>query len=164
MLESSMLDLLNNIVEVVLHVHFYYITDPYLKEDLMQEGYLKAYQLLNTGNYDPNQNLRNYLYTGVRNAMTNYLYHSKKELHSSLDLFEDNFQVSYVPSEVDLSLPKELIDKYCLKYKRYGDRRFSVCKKLSDMGFITPKYREVEVKNDLITKAIVIELVWSLIR
>ena len=89
---SSMLDLIDNIVEVVVNSYFYWVEDYAFKQDLMQEGYLKAYELLKTGNYDPNQNLRNYLYTGVRNAMTNLNYHNNKEKHSSYDTFNDNVE------------------------------------------------------------------------
>ena len=56
----------------------------------MQEGYLKAYELLADGNYDPSKNLRTFIYTGVRNAMTNYRYHHNKEDHMSLSETLDN--------------------------------------------------------------------------
>ena len=56
---KSMLEMIDNIVEVVVNSYFYWVEDYAFKEDLMQEGYLKAYELLKTGNYDPNQSLRN---------------------------------------------------------------------------------------------------------
>lgn len=79
---NSVQSMIDNIVIVVFRKHFYYITDKDLEQDLKQEGYLKAYELLADGNYDPSKNLRTFIYTGVRNAMTNYLYHHKKEAHS----------------------------------------------------------------------------------
>ena len=81
LVNNSVEAMIQNIVTVVLRIHFYYITDPELQNDLKQEGYLKAYELLAKGDYDPNRNLRTYIYTGVRNAMTNYMYHSNKENH-----------------------------------------------------------------------------------
>ena len=53
MKDNSIEALILNIITVVLRTHFYYITDRDLQQDLMQEGYLKAYELLSSGNYDP---------------------------------------------------------------------------------------------------------------
>ena len=75
---NSVEAMITNIVNVVFRIHFYYINNYDLEQDLKQEGYLKAYELLAEGNYDPNKNLRTFIYTGVRNAMTNYIYHNKK--------------------------------------------------------------------------------------
>ena len=55
----SVYEMVENIVQVVYYTHYGYITDPELKKDLMQVGFLKAYELLNNGNYDPNLSLRN---------------------------------------------------------------------------------------------------------
>ena len=38
---NSVEAMIQNIVTVVLRIHFYYITDPELQNDLKQEGYLK---------------------------------------------------------------------------------------------------------------------------
>ena len=48
--------MIDNIVTVVFRIHFYYVTDKDLEQDLKQEGYLKAYELLSQGNYDPTKN------------------------------------------------------------------------------------------------------------
>ena len=74
---ASVEAMIKNVVTVVFRIHFYYVTNYDLEQDLKQEGYLKAYELLAQGNYDPNKNLRTFIYTGVRNAMTNYMYHHK---------------------------------------------------------------------------------------
>ena len=71
--------MITNIVTVVFRIHFYYVSNEDLEQDLKQEGYLKAYELLAKGNYDPTKSLRTFIYTGVRNAMTNYMYHQNKE-------------------------------------------------------------------------------------
>ena len=44
-INKSVTAMIDNIVTVVLRIHFYYITSDDLKEDLRQEGYLKAYEL-----------------------------------------------------------------------------------------------------------------------
>lgn len=82
--------MISNIVTVVFRIHFFYVDNKDLEQDLKQEGYLKAYELLAQGNYDPNKNLRTFIYTGVRNAMTNYMYHYNKENHLDLDLIESS--------------------------------------------------------------------------
>ena len=84
MQEQSMYDFVENIVTVVFYKYFNYVTNEQTKQDLFQEGYLKAYELLNNGNYDPSMSLRNFIYTGARNTMTNYMYHNKKENHVDL--------------------------------------------------------------------------------
>ena len=81
---ASVEAMIKNVVTVVFRIHFYYVTNYDLEQDLKQEGYLKAYELLAQGNYDPNKNLRTFIYTGVRNAMTNYMYHTNKESHINI--------------------------------------------------------------------------------
>jgi DNA-directed RNA polymerase specialized sigma24 family protein len=127
--------MITNIVTVVFRIHFYYVTDYDLEMDLKQEGYLKAYSLLAEGNYDPSKNLRTFIYTGVRNAMTNYMYHTRKESHDDLDLVFSQLWQSYKDitaddywsgklfykddesSSFDVLLVKEVCDKYIM----FGD-------------------------------------------
>ena len=98
---NSVEAMINNIVTVVLRIHFYYVTNYDLIQDLTQEGYLKAYELLADGNYDPNKNLRTFIYTGVRNAMTNYLYHHKKENHLDLETISSSNWQNYEKVTLD---------------------------------------------------------------
>lgn len=170
---SSMLELVDNIVEVVVNSYFYWVEDYQLKEDLMQEGYLKAYELLKTGNYDPNQSLRNYLYTGVRNAMTNYNYHAKKEKHSSYDVFCDNVECDKEPDSIvtpsqDIVIKYEMdcdmVQKCCDKYnKNYIG---NIIKYFENIGvYIDGTGKEgmiVSSPNDLIIKAIVVDCLWNI--
>ena len=79
MKSTAMDEMIKNVVEVVFYSKYYYITDPDLKEDLIQEGNLAAYTLLASGEYNPTKDLRNYMYSWVWNAMSNYLYKQKKE-------------------------------------------------------------------------------------
>ena len=167
---NSMLGLIDNIVEVVVNSYFYWVEDYQFKEDLMQEGYLKAYELLKTGNYDPNQSLRNYLYTGVRNAMTNLNYHNNKEKHSSYDVYNDNvesseydvdFAISSNTPFVDYEISMDSILKSCAKFnKNYlGNvldylRGIGVSNKMSAM--------KVEKPNQIVLKAIIVDIMWNI--
>lgn len=63
--------------------HRYYSGYPNLRDDLIQEGVVKGWSLITEGNYDPELgNLYNYLFTGMRNAMTNF---SKKIRERTVD-------------------------------------------------------------------------------
>ena len=164
MLEKSMLDLVDNIVDVVYCIHFYYIRDAYLKEDLKQEGYLKAYELLSTGNYDPNKSLRNYLFTGVRNAMTNYMYHAKKDMHTSLDTFECNIDAP-CGDFCDYEIAGDIILLSCKKYMEYGNYFNIVVDYFNGIGL---KINRIEglvgptIVNNMIFKAIVAGVIWDI--
>lgn len=159
---GSMLNMIDNIVEVVVNSYFYW-ADATLREDLMQEGYLKAYELLRAGNYDPNQSLRNYLFTGIRNAMTNLSYHNNKEKHSSYDLYNDNVDVEMgVTTNTTLyEISIEQIKKSCNKYNsNYVD---NVVDYINSLGF-TLEYtgNRVEKSSDIIMKAIIVDIMWNL--
>lgn len=166
---SSMLDLIDNIVEVVVNSYFYWVDDFAFKQDLMQEGYLKAYELLKTGNYDPNQNLRNYLYTGVRNAMTNLNYHNNKEKHSSYDTYNDNVGVEYNQDFMVCTSDKfaqyqidpDLIIKSCNKFNsNYIGNVFDY---FNSIGISTPKVvNKIETPNPIVLKAIIVDIIWNI--
>lgn len=164
---NSMLELIDNIVEVVVNSYFYWVEDYQFKEDLMQEGYLKAYELLKTGNYDPNQNLRNYLYTGVRNAMTNMNYHNNKEKHSSYDEFNDNVEYSPILSmgssdiAISYEISAESITKSCNKFnKNYVG---NVADYFRRIGVVCPGSNiRVEKPDPIVLKAIIVDVIWNL--
>ena len=147
---NSVESMINNIVTVVFRIHFYYVTDYDLEMDLKQEGYLKAYSLLKEGNYDPSKNLRTFIYTGVRNAMTNYMYHVRKESHEDLDLVVSQSWQSYrdvtsddywngklfyrdnESNDLDVLLVKEVCDKYIM----FGDYFEVILNEFNKMRFI----------------------------
>ena len=167
---ESMLDLIDNIVEVVVNSYFYWVSDAAFKQDLMQEGYLKAYELLRTGNYDPNQSLRNYLYTGVRNAMTNLNYHNNKEKHSSYDLYNDNIELNdyntnelfiqhevYVDYNIDLDTIKKSCDKFNSNY--FGN----VIEYFNTIGMCDcNNYQKIEKPNNIVLKSIIVDVMWNI--
>lgn len=167
---SSMLEMIDNIVEVVLNSYFYWVEDYAYKEDLMQEGYLKAYELLKTGNYDPNKSLRNYLYTGVRNAMTNLNYHNKKEKHSSYDLYNDNIaEDKYIDDYIlttnnqftPFEIPLEDIIKSCNKFN--SNYLGNILDYLYNEGLTTELSDiRVEKPNSIVYKAIIVDIMWGI--
>lgn len=167
---KSMLEMIDNIVEVVVNSYFYWVEDYAFKEDLMQEGYLKAYELLKTGNYDPNQSLRNYLYTGVRNAMTNLNYHNNKEKHTSYDLYNDNidkeecmgdFTVANNDPYTKYEIPIEEIITSCNKFN--PNYIGNVIDYLKYIGLSTQESDiRVEEPNQIVLKAIIVDIMWGI--
>nr|DAY17815.1 MAG TPA: RNA polymerase sigma factor [Caudoviricetes sp.] len=71
------LDYISNLCNIVYSRHFDFYDD---KEDLIQEGMIKSIELLYNGNYNPDYSLKNYLYTGIRNTMKNFIYHNSKSV------------------------------------------------------------------------------------
>lgn len=69
-----------NLAQIIANRHFIsYINSD--SSDLIEVGVLKAVELIKSGVYDKNRtSLKNYLYTGMRNEMKNYLNRMKKEI------------------------------------------------------------------------------------
>lgn len=168
MKENSIYNIVENIVTVVFYKHFSYITDNYLKEDLFQEGYLKAYELLNNGNYDPSMPLRNFIYTGVRNAMTNYLYHIKKETHMDIDELPkiDKYSMLLgVNDEEEPYIDLNKIKEVCDKYSKYGDYLTPTLIYLNNLGITNIKVNtnyNKELINNTLLDACITDVIWSL--
>lgn len=167
---STMLDMIDNIVEVVVNTYFYWVDSDEFREDLMQEGYLKAYELLKTGNYDPNQNLRNYIYTGVRNAMTNLNYHNNKEKHASYDVYQDNVKVddyealanitshtNFNSFNIDTNIIIKSCEKYNIKYLGNAINYFY------HLGIHeAPEVELLDDINPIVLRAIIVDVLWHL--
>lgn len=169
-INKSVESMISNIVTVVFRIHFYYITNEDLEQDLKQEGYLKAYELLAQGNYDPSKNLRTFIYTGVRNAMTNYMYHQNKESHFNLDIINDQSWQSWKDVTTDdywkgkvfctnddlndnLNLTIEYILEICDKYNSFGDYSSVILNELSNLGIIHLKNNlDVNIKPVALVK------------
>jgi len=177
---NSVEAMIQNIVTVVLRIHFYYITDPELQNDLKQEGYLKAYELLAKGDYDPNRNLRTYIYTGVRNAMTNYLYHNNKENHEDLELVsspvwqryegvtQDGFYKGKLFYEDEVGTGKynvdqDLVEEVVAKYSMFGDYTLIILRELKKVGLYEGKVFKSEIQEiPLVTTAIMGEIYYKI--
>ena len=177
---NSVESMIHNIVTVVFRIHFYYVKDPDLEMDLKQEGYLKAYELLASGNYDPSKNLRTFIYTGVRNAMTNYMYHHNKENHTDLEVITSQTWQHYESITMDdyykgklfyedevetdkYNISQELVEKVVNKYYMFGDYKSIILRELSKVGLYEGKISESnEQEIPLVTSAILGEIYYSI--
>lgn len=176
---NSVEAMIENIVTVVFRIHFYYVNNEDLENDLKQEGYLKAYSLLKEGNYDPTKNLRTFIYTGVRNAMTNYMYHTKKESHEDLDTVSSPAWQSYKDITMDSywdgklfyndtitmdSVDDNIVFSVCEKYKMFGNYIYVVLNEFNKMGIynnhfnIAPDFKI----NTFIKDSIIGEILWNI--
>ena len=161
---EQVIDELQQLSQIVCSNHFGYVSY-HDREDLIMEGQRKGIELIQSCRFDPSygSQLKNFVYTGMRNEMTNYLYSKKREYpveefygdqKESEDIVLDNYEVDYC----DL---KCIIDKF---KTRYGDISGWVVDELEDMGFtIVGDYnKKYERKmSDLIEKVVVI-CVWKI--
>ena len=158
----SIYDMVSNIVQVVFYTHFSYITNPELKKDLMQTGFLKAYELLNNGNYDPSMSLRNFLYTGIRNEIHNTLYHLGKIPTVSLEGLDVYDNVVGYNQVREYEVNVEVVRSVCNKFKSYGDYFPIVCNYLIDVGVLNMNKLETSEVNDNLTGSIITLTLWSI--
>lgn len=78
-LDEANLKYIMNLVEVVRNKHFDLY--PQYKEEFLSVGLEKVLKVLNMDIFDPSKgSLKNFLYTGIRNEMGNFLYHRKKDV------------------------------------------------------------------------------------
>lgn len=148
---TAMDEMIKNVVDVVFYSKYYYITDRDLKEDLLQEGRLAAYTLLASGEYNPTKDLRNYMYSWVWNAMSNYLYKQNKEKYVDLDAVENLEIASYKTETVGISFNINTVYEICKLYRNLGDYFNEVLIYFQDVGLIKnykPK-PSVNINKDL---------------
>lgn len=136
------IDDIKTLCEIVLNKHFSYVRRSGFSDeadDLMSEGYLKCIKLLRSGRFDVTKSLKNYLYTGVRNEMGNYLNRFKKETpvddeiliktNESRTMIDKETEINLV--YIDISIIVDTINK--LKNKNYLLN--GVINKLNDYSF-----------------------------
>lgn len=86
---------LEKLITIVLNKHFSKVR-PDKKEDLKQQGWAKVFKTFRQGQFDPNiSSLKNYLYTGIRNEMGNFLVKNQKEELLDNNLIEGGFLQEY---------------------------------------------------------------------
>lgn len=158
----SIYDMVENIVQVVFYTHFSFVDSKELKEDLMQVGFLKAYELLNNGNYDPTMALRNFLYTGIRNEMHNTLYHLGKIPTSSLDVLDKYNNVVGYNQVKDYEVDKDVIKNICNRYKKFGDYYPIVANYLSNLGILEEKTYKEPIVDEKLVESIITLTLWEL--
>ena len=135
---TAMDEMIKNVVDVVFYSKYYYITDKDLKDDLLQEGRLAAYTLLASGEYNPTKDLRNYMYSWVWNAMSNYLYKQNKEKWVDLETVENqNIEsAGYFARPSGLSFDRNIVYNICKGYRYLGDYYNEVLIYLQEVGLI----------------------------
>lgn len=156
-------EMVENIVQVVFYTYYSYVTEEELKKDLMQQGFLKAYELLNNGNYDPTMSLRNFIFTGVRNEMHNMLYHENKIPTVDLEQLDKYENVVGYYDTREIELEKSKIKKITDIFSRNGDYFPPIYNFIISLGLIqdTPLKIEQDVNPKMLDsiKALVL---WKL--
>jgi hypothetical protein len=104
------------LAEIVVRKHFYASLKD--KDDLVSVGVLKALNLINANSWTKQRgSFVNYIYSGMRNEMHNYLYHQNKFSIVDTDslLKEDGREDSYF--EMDgCTINYGLIHSICIKF------------------------------------------------
>jgi hypothetical protein len=99
-IQDSDIGMLEDLCDVVYKQHFTYTQTH--KDDLIQEGLTGIIQVVDSGNFDPEKGSAfNFIYTKVRNSMSNYLYHN----NNSVDV--EDTRIEYT----DCDLPEGLVAK-----------------------------------------------------
>lgn len=180
-LYSSLEGMADNIVEVVRRMFFYYVYDKDTIDDLRQEGYLIIYELLEKGLYDPSKNLRNYLFTGVRNAMTNYMHRVNKtkndisydqledaQWQDYMEVVNDDYYAgkvfTYMQYQIESSIDDNDLLDVISRYRNYGNNLKE--KFLNKYGKILALKTDEKINDEdeqvpLVYNAIMGELVWK---
>ena len=126
---------IQELAEIVYNNHYTY-KKGYDREDLIMEGIRKGIEMIKSGRYNPDYGapLRNFIYTGMRNEMTNYLYSKKKEYpveefygdqKIAPEIYVDTYEVSFND-----------IEDICRVFRRrWGDYKKLLIDSLEDMGF-----------------------------
>lgn len=93
---------LEHLITIVLNKHFSKV-HPDKKDDLRQLGWYKVFKTFSQGTFDPNRSsLKNYLYTGIRNEMGNFITKGAREQLVDNTLLEAGFlQNDYDTNEDD---------------------------------------------------------------
>jgi DNA-directed RNA polymerase specialized sigma24 family protein len=77
---QELCEALRTLAEIVASKHYRYITSDE-REDLISSGIAKGLQLLRSERFDKNRgSLKNFLYGGMRNEMTNFIYRNRREI------------------------------------------------------------------------------------
>lgn len=162
---DKVIDELQQLSEIVCNNHFGYV-GYHDREDLISEGKRKALELILSKRFDPSYGspLRNFIYTGMRNEMTNYLYSKKREYpveefygdqKKSESIVLDDYRIDY--NEI-----KEFVDRY---KRRYGDYSGAIIDKLEDLGFSIFDKGEITYKdniNNTLLEKLVVMCVWKI--
>lgn len=116
------LQALDNLVSVVVNKHFSLYNET---EELRSIGMLKCIELLEGREFDPElyphpSALKNFLYTGIRNEVGNYIYHNKNSKKEVLvDESTQNYSESVEVYEINPLFIKRYSKEYNLDVKEF---------------------------------------------
>ena len=130
--EVELSNKLMDLAGIVFRKHYYASYGE--KDDLISVGVLKALSLIKGGNFSENKGtLLNFLYTGMRNEMHNYLYHQKKKVKCE-EMISEASNDNYFEDE-SFKININTVDEVCNNFSVYGDLKFDVCNELTKRGF-----------------------------
>lgn len=130
---SISVDDLYDLANIVFMKHFAFVGEAD-RMDYVQEAVLKAISLIEGKVFDPSRgSLRNYLYTGMRNQMTNYRYSFKREIPA-----EEIFAESDDNEEINtyLDIPLDDVRSVLIRFPKYQPLACYIVGRLSEMGFL----------------------------
>lgn len=158
---SSIEKMIDNVVDVVQKTYYSYV-NPELWDDLRQEGYLAIWKVLGTGDFNPYRNLRTYMYTVARNAMSCFMYHEKKQMSNisldelvqegstqDIDLVPVNENILNKISSNDSYFNKNMIcdskiKNVCYRFSDFGDYEERAKMNLANVGLYNKSYQNKE--------------------
>lgn len=131
-IDDAICEQLMQLSEIVLNKHYSFVSS-YDRDDLKSEAVIKAIELIKEEKFDHNKSsLKNFLYTGMRNAMQNYLYHNKKEIPQEEFYVGVSDNVSVALGEVSYSVVYSVVSDYT---RRNQISIRDICDYIISMGF-----------------------------
>lgn len=133
---------LMTLAEIVVRKHFYASWE--YKDDLVSVGVLKAITLINKGQWSRGKgSFVNYIYSGMRNDIHNYLYHQNKFSYVDNEtLPEGGVEDRYFEDEC-CELGYSLIHSVCMKFfESFGESiEGRVIEEIEEIGYIVKGMR-----------------------
>lgn len=124
------------LAEIVVRKHFYASYNE--QEDLVSVGVLKALSLIDGGKWAKGKgSFVNYIYSGMRNDMHNYLYHHNKEV-SSNDAFNDDCTKDEYFEDETCYIDYRVIRLVCMDFEKSfgGGIEQLVLDEIKRLGFV----------------------------
>ena len=122
---------LEHLAEIVCNKHYAYLS-PLEREELRQQALLKALVIIEQGTFDPTRSsLKNYLYSAMRNEMSNIVYKKKREIPKE-EFYSG--EISY-DLETEVMISVKVFTKFCYKYNVPVYLQKSLLANLCYMGF-----------------------------
>lgn len=137
---------LTQLAEILVRKHYYASAERY-KEDLVSVGVLKAFTMINSGKWDPERgsNFATWIYTGMRNDMSNFLYHEGKGVTIDIDeMVEEGKEDDYFNGNGEVYMSYSLIHATCLHFiPAFGyNIEQLVIRELEEIGYVIEGRKE----------------------